>query len=259
MHVKIHSYLCRTGLLFTLLLGGSGASALAAIAMVPAHSQLYSDFHLSRIETTEEIISPNEVNPTDEVGLNENYQQPILSPDVAATDSGGLWIADIIFKLWDVVVANRPVADVQMKSISALPVIAKSDWAKLSGWKTDRGFKVKVTYANLYGIDVVDFTYSVRMVYGGRYSGQGYYITNARVIASNVTVLWGYDFNMQVEIPAIFNANTEADPLAAVQFDVSWTIDSMLKSDTESRSYQLHGNGLVVDAKNQRVIIKAAL
>jgi hypothetical protein len=54
-------------------------------------------------------------------------------------------------------------------------------------------------------ITVVDFTFKVVFIWGGRYNNIGQYITGATIVPTNIRVLWGYNFEASVKIPDVVN------------------------------------------------------
>ncbi len=182
-------------------------------------------------------------------------QKPFMSPEV--TDDP-LSIFQAVLKIWDIVQANKPVVNVQNKFTSALPEIAKDHWEKLVGWKPERAFSVHTTYHNLYQVKVVDLEYQVKLLYGGNVGGKGLYVASARVVPININVSWGFSLDVNVNVPAVFNAGSADNPLAAVQLDVNWTVKSVLKSDTTTETYQVQGDGLMKDTKRGNVVFSSA-
>jgi hypothetical protein len=115
--------------------------------------------------------------------------------------------------------------------------------------------RIRTVYQNLFKQKVVELEYMVKYVYGGSLRGHGRYLASARIIPTNITVLWGYQLNVTVEVPTVFNLNTEEDPLAALHMDVIWSVSSMLKKDSQSSSYQFQGDGKLIDLKTEEVLV----
>ena len=51
----------------------------------------------------------------------------------------------------------------------------------MEGWSKPLHRKFKITYKNLYGVEVVSFVYGVSMQYGGTYNGTGSYVLGANI------------------------------------------------------------------------------
>ncbi len=163
---------------------------------------------------------------------------------------GGLAIADIALRVWSIIQDNRAVLNVSRQNSKALPVLAKSDWRALTGWKPEHGIELSMTVENLYGMDVIDLSYVVSVIYGGSVRGTGQYIAAARVIPKNINVLWGFNMDVNVAEVAIQNIGTEKNPQGAVTLDVGVTYGSILSQTSFTNSYRLQGNGVIADLTN---------
>ncbi len=156
-------------------------------------------------------------------------------------------IADLLLKVWDIIVANKPVVNIEYKNATALPNLAKDDWRALTGWKPERVVLYKLSIKNIYGTTVVDFKYQLKLLAGGGVKGKGLYVASARVLP-DAKVLWGYNLDVSVNVPAVVNTGTEEDPHAAIYIDVTSRVSNTFKNQTQSQSYLLQGDGLI---KNQ--------
>jgi hypothetical protein len=90
-------------------------------------------------------------------------------------------------KVWTIIEKNKAVANVNVNSASALPAGAK-DWLGFENWQTPAAKTFTISYKNLYGINVVTFTYTVVYTYGGSYQGKGQYLTQITIIPNNIYV-----------------------------------------------------------------------
>jgi hypothetical protein len=84
-----------------------------------------------------------------------------------------------------------------------------------------------ITYKNLYGVrtiltvftalrlganrflpqmKVVEFTYKLIYLYGGRYQNKGLFLTGVTVVPAQISVLWGFNFDCKVSIPTTVNS-----------------------------------------------------
>ncbi len=184
-------------------------------------------------------------------GGASTVQRPLQS------DPGGLGIIDIVLKVWDIIVANKPIVNLDSKFASALPVVSGGDWRSMDGWQPRRVFKVNVFYKNLYGMKVVNLTYRAELNYGGNVGGKGAYIGLAQIVPAGVDVSWGYNLNVKINVPEIFNARTVANPMGAIRMDVGWTVSTILKSSTTVDSYLFQGDGLVRDVNTGNDVFPA--
>jgi hypothetical protein len=160
---------------------------------------------------------------------------------------GGLAIAQIALKVWDIIQENKAVLNVSRQNVKALPNIAKTDWTQLTGWKPQHGIELTLSVKNFYNIEVIRLSYVVDTIYGGSVRGQGKYIASARVVPRNIDVLWGFSMDVNVAEVAVQNIGTEASPIAAITLDVGVTYGSILQKTSFTNSYKLTGDGLIVD------------
>ena len=210
-----------------------------------ALAQVNNDPYLLIQKVSTKIISVEET----QVATNEFYtwgDLPQIGPPMAPMAQGAdpMAIADVFFKVWDIIKQGAPVVNVQYKNVNALPNLADNNWTALTGWKSERTVVFGVSTENLYGIKTVDLQYKVKLLYGGGVKGKGQYIASARVVPTKVDVIWGYNLDVTVEVPSILNLASNEDPLAAINLDVTYKISTILRSYSESNSYHLRGDGL---------------
>ncbi|MGZ3698587.1 MAG: hypothetical protein ACXWPM_06645 [Bdellovibrionota bacterium] len=149
-------------------------------------------------------------------------------------------------KIWDIVAANKPVVNVQTNVASALPQGADS-WTNLQGWQNPVARTFQTTYKNIYGMKVVDFTYRLLYTYGGNVNGQGRFLAAVTVIPANLTVAWGYTFNASTAVPTVVNAGTKVDPVAQMQVQIKWSVDTVLNHAETTQAYSVRGDGEFAD------------
>ncbi len=149
-------------------------------------------------------------------------------------------------KIWDMVVANRPVANIDTKFATALPM-GVSGASELDGWSKPRTYLVSFYFENLYGIDVINVSYRVTYIYNGSYKGKGKYLGAVWAIAEKIEVMWGFWFDMQAYVPdvTIVNVGTNQNPVASLQLNVSWTASSVLKTIKGSDVFYIQGDGYI--------------
>ncbi len=151
-------------------------------------------------------------------------------------------IINIGKKIWVIVEAGRPVVNIELNTASAMPS-GISNWQQLAGWKSPRSSIFRVSYSNLYGMNVVDFTYRVIFTYGGNFNGKGHYVTGATIVPSSLDVAWGFTFKAQVEIPTVINLGQVENPIGGIQMNVNWVVGSVLKQSQTRASYFVDGLG----------------
>lgn len=145
-------------------------------------------------------------------------------------------------KIWDIVQAGKPVVNLKTDVATALPYGAKC-WMDLQTWQAPQARTYSVTYKNLYGIEVVKFSYRVVYVAGGSVNGKGAYIGYAALEPSEVSVAWGFTFNASSSAPAVYNMGTKEAPVAGMNLQMNYSIDTVLKSVKASQAYFISGAG----------------
>jgi hypothetical protein len=193
----------------------------------------------------------------------------IQRPDIGAGAEDALVIIDQIInlgqKIWPIIEANKPSVNIQTQYGTATPQ-GITNWSQLAGWKPPEGTVYGFTAKNVYGMKVVDVKYQVLRTYGGSYNGKGKYLTAVTIQPLSVDVVWGYKFNLSMEIPdsSLVNVGTAQDPVAAMQPVVKWTIATVVKESDGRSTYYVQGDGLFKDlggpfAKNYQDNVAKAL
>ena len=78
----------------------------------------------------------------------------------------------------------------------------------MENWQLPKSKTYRVVYKNLYGVEVISFTYTLHFQYGGSYEGSGKYLTGVIVSATDLFVSWGFDFSAQTEVLSVANLGT---------------------------------------------------
>lgn len=200
-----------------------------------------------RVEVIEEQAAPAEYhalvslpNAGDGINIGDSLNEANLVLDQ---------IINLGKKIWDVIAANKPVVNFQTDSANALPQGA-TGWENLQGWQVPASRLYHYTYENAFGMDVVDFKFRVLYSFGGNVSGKGHYLANVTVVPADLSVAWGYSFNAQATVPSVLNAGTSVDPVGAVQMLVSWKIDTIIKHEQTTESFDVRGDGKFTDLSN---------
>lgn len=136
----------------------------------------------------------------------------------------------------------------RMNSISVIPNTEEVSPTlnQLSDWSLPRNKSYKVSFKNLYGVEVVSFVYTISFQYGGNLNGKGKYLTGVRVFPSNVRVLWGFDVDSSSELVQISNVGTNKNVIAAATIDISYTVKNILNIISKTDSFHITGNGKLI-------------
>jgi hypothetical protein len=213
-------------------------------------------YQLGRVKIKQKRVTQAEVDHALIESIGREFSSQVKAPVSGLEQTnpgqggGGLAIADIALRVWSIIQDNRAVLNVARQNSKALPVLAKSDWRALTGWQPEHGIELSMTVENLYGMDVLELSYVVSVIYGGSVRGVGQYIAAARVIPKKINVLWGFNMDVNVAEVAIQNIGTEKNPNAAVTLDVGVTYGSILSQTSFTNSYRLQGNGVIADLTN---------
>lgn len=218
-----------------------------------------SYFQIKKVTVTEVANSAADLMTDQQVAMTDACNSParpfLISrtgdPKVESLSPLGelqVWVDQILNigkKIWAVVEAGKPVVTVRMDSANALPRGIQC-WTDMSGWSAPQAKTYQVRYENAYGINVIDFTYRVMFTAGGNVDGVGKYIANATVIPANINVAWGFKLDANTQIASVFNQGTRQDPLAAMQMNVQWRVDSPLTHDETTETFLLTGSNSLV-------------
>lgn len=168
---------------------------------------------------------------------------------LAFQDDGGdspLAILDMIIgigkRIWIIAEKNKPVVGAEENFVSAVP-FGIQDPSQLTGWQPTKSYSYNIIYKNLFRINIVNFSYRVVFTYGGNVQGKGRYLTGATIARTYLDVGWGYRFKSHVEVPTIVNIGTKDEPVAGMQMNLVWSVDTILKHNEMRASYFIDGHG----------------
>jgi hypothetical protein len=161
-------------------------------------------------------------------------------------------VINIGSKIWNVIEAGKPVQSYTRAQATALPKNSLS-WEQLENWQRPVSRVVGVSYKNLYGVEVIKFVYRVVLLYGGSVDGTGRYIGYAAVEPVEINTAWMYTFNASASVQTVYNMGSKANPLAGMTLNVNWTVSTILKTSTNSDTFNLDGNGNILLPQNSRL------
>jgi hypothetical protein len=150
----------------------------------------------------------------------------------------------VLFKdVWGFLKENRPVSIADLPFTAVLPTGVKN-WDEMERWKMPRrSAYYGYSYKNLLGMEVVRFKYAIQYTPGGQYNGRGRYLNNVVVVWKDVRVLSGFKFTLESKVPNLLNFGTKADPIAGLQLNLNWNVESILTSLPDSQTFVIGGDG----------------
>lgn len=145
-------------------------------------------------------------------------------------------------RIWKLIEANRPVANVKTQRVTVIPVKAE-EWTKMEGWQGPAMKTYTLEARNGFGASVIKQTYTIAYNHSGKLDGKGAFLANAMIIPSNVEVAWGFQLDSNAEVGDVVNTATKADPIPGLHLGVHWTMKSVLKHNEGREVFFLKGNG----------------
>lgn len=152
-------------------------------------------------------------------------------------------------KIWPLIEKGRPVINTNFKdAISVIPNVNNggSAFNELNGWEAPISRKFSVGYKNAYGIEVVNFVFSVNAQYGGQYEGKGQYLTGVTIVPNTIEVAWGFDFDASSSMINITNRGTKENPIAALTMEVDYRTKTVLKESRVKAQFHVTGDGKIL-------------
>lgn len=163
------------------------------------------------------------------------------------TDLAEIGWSDIINigqKLWAIVEANKPVVNVHGAPVASALPRGLTCWNELDGWQAPKIQSYDVTYKNGFGMEVVKFRFRLQYTYGGGRSGKGKYLANVTVAPAEISVMWGYTFNADVEVLQAVNLGTSDNPVAGLELNLKWGVKTVMKQSDNSFHFFVQGDGV---------------
>ncbi|MES2964523.1 MAG: hypothetical protein V4760_11575 [Bdellovibrionota bacterium] len=188
------------------------------------------------MRAADRFFAANRPNPADVLGD--------LGAVVTDPSSITAWVT-LGKKVWEIVVANKPVVNVSTQKVSILPQ-AQTDWRLMSNWNPRPFAKTYVLEAkNGYGMSVIKHAYTIAFNYGGKFNGRGAFLANATIIPSQVEVAWGYKLNSKVQVGEAVNTGDLDSPVPGINLELQYKIDTVIKHSSGRDNFFVMGNGRV--------------
>lgn len=227
----------------------------SALRTIPLSDQTLNHLTISSVEITDVTNEFNEYSYDYEY-INE-VNRWISKPIDSTIDKVDLIVDKVINigqKIWNVVEKGKPVANYSSASANALPENA-TRWNQLESWSVPKSKIVSVVYKNVYGLEVIRFTYRIVLLYGGSVGGVGKYIGYANVEPLEMTTAYMYTFNVKAAVEAVYNMGTKKNPLAGMILNINWTVETVLKKSTMTHTYALDGLGNITAPSDKLIKI----
>ena len=144
-------------------------------------------------------------------------------------------------KVWDIIKANQPVANIHYNFANALPLGVASS-AALTGFSDVESSSTHMWGTNGFGVRVYDITLTAVHQYGGQYNDKGHFLETVAIIPSNVEVQWGYTLNYSVDHVTTVNGGTAEDPIAKIALQATLKVETIFKKTETNTVYQFRGD-----------------
>jgi hypothetical protein len=145
-------------------------------------------------------------------------------------------------QIWEVVVANKPVVNVNEMSANALPQ-GIDCWTGLSNWELPNSNAYEITYKNGFGMEVVKFKYRLFYTYGGQFEDTGAYLANVSVTPMSIDVAWGFKFDATADAEQVLNIGPLTNPIAGMELAMKWKVETPLKISAQQIKFFVTGDG----------------
>lgn len=154
-------------------------------------------------------------------------------------------------KILKIIENNQPVIKSSSQVFSAMPskAVKLSDEELVEqtyGWCEPLVQRFRSTYKNLYGLKVVDFEYSIKMIYGGGVDESSDFIKSLIFTPEKIDTAWGYTFDASAIFMDSYNAGTKENILAVLDINFEYKVSTLVKKSVSTDSYSFYANGKVV-------------
>jgi hypothetical protein len=150
-------------------------------------------------------------------------------------------------KVWNVIINNRPSADLASAYASAIPGF-DFNWEDLKDWR-------KVTKKYRFTMDsklqgrAVDIVYEVSFFHGavptpGSAGRKGHYIANFTVKPLDIKLKWGWKVALTASMSNPMNVGTASEPVAWLNADLKWQYAKPLTTEPKIQLNSITVDGL---------------
>lgn len=145
-------------------------------------------------------------------------------------------------QVWKIIEDNKPVLEISTPVVHALPR-GLNCWSDLENWQAPVTRSYEIVYLNGWDMEVVKFRFRLHYTYGGGKEGRGRYLANVTVMPGELSVVMGYKFNARVEVGQTVNLGSVADPLAGIELNLRWNVQTLVKESENSYHFFVQGDG----------------
>ena len=152
-------------------------------------------------------------------------------------------------KVWPIIDANRPVINTTglAPALSVLPQFDANarnvELYQMAGWSMPKAASYRVSYKNVYGGELVGFTYTVYFQHNGSLNNVGKYLTSVTVQASQVSAALTMNFDAQSELVNVANVGSNVEPVASAIIRISYKVRGLFNEMRDAQSFYVDGLG----------------
>jgi len=206
-------------------------SSALSLAQMPSPDLEISSVTVSEIES----LAPDEEFPTEENAIGE----------IITAIDGVIALGE---RIWKIVDAGRPVITTRFSTgISVLPQITGENPTvnQMANWSAPIFKSYRVAFKNRANSELVGFTYTVYFQSNGSYKGQGKYITNLKVDASDIYTSWLFNFDATSELVGVANVGSDTAPIASAIMQISYAVKGPLNEIRQAKRFYIDGQGKI--------------
>lgn len=211
-----------------LFVGFAVSTALSSMAFAGPADELV--MHMERVSISNDAFAYIDRVPT-QVAINDGTDPTVILDQ----------IINIGQKVWDVIKANQPVANIKYNYANALPRGVRSSEG-LEGFSELQSMGTRLWATNGFGSTVYDFTLAAVHQYGGNLEGKGKYLETVSVVPTTVNVSWGYTVDVNVGHISQVNLGSSAAPVAGMTVETTFAVSTVLKKHQKRLIYSFRGD-----------------
>jgi len=199
----------------------------------------YYDFELATVEVVESELDASEVRALSQSACDEPTTMDALDGIIDLNR-----ILNVGAKVWKIIQDNKPVVESKSAIANALP-FGVTCWETLTNWKYPVARSYRYKYKNGFGMTVVNIQFKVIATPGGQYKGRGSYLSNVSVFPETLDVAWGYKVEANATMLTPVNMGTELYPIAGMEAQINWAVDTPLKHMQSTNAVFVSGLGQI--------------